>query len=97
MSIIITEANKALINTEIGLLNQAYTQVVDFKEATETALNDATQDPSTWGSYIMSITRVGYNSVVYLQLDVTITWNVSSAVWEISSIKETCSQAVESI
>ena len=97
MAIVINESNKAAINTAISLLNQAYVQVVDFVEATETALTDATQDPSTWTSYTMSLTRTGYLSVIYLQLDVVITWNVGDAVWEITSIKETCDQAVESI
>ena len=97
MAIVINESNKAAINTAIPLLNQAYLQVVDFVEATETALIDATQDPSTWTSYTMSLTRTGYLSVIYLQLDVVITWNVGDVVWEITSIKETCDQAVESI
>jgi hypothetical protein len=97
MAIVINDSNKAAINLAIPLLNQAYVQVVDFVEATETALTDASQDPSTWVGYTMSLTRTGYLSVTYLRLDVVITWNVGDAVWEITSIKETCEQAVESI
>jgi len=85
----IAEENRALINRLIPRLHIAYDQIKTYTEQTETALTDASIDPSLWVTYPAILKMTGYNSVVYYQLDFEISWNVADAVWELSKLVET--------
>lgn len=97
----IIEGNTKQINRALPFLVNAFNQIDLFANQLTTAVEDSATDPLTLGVMPVTYEQIGLDASAspantsYLKWVIEITWNATSLVWTISSIRKTCSNITD--
>ena len=101
MSIDIIQANTTEINRALPFLANAFGQMELFANQLTTAVEDSATDPTTLGAMPITFIQSGLDPLAspantdYLKWAIDVTWNDTSSVWTISSIRKTCTNTTD--